>query len=223
MLKAVIFDMDGVLIDSEPLWRKALSLVFNSMGIPFAEEMGIETMGTRIDHAVIYWHEKFKWHTPTLPEVEKRIMKEVEKLIIRQGKPKDGAREALKFFHGKKLKVALASSAHMHLIRTVLHTLKIEYFFDLVHSAEYEKHPKPAPDVYLTTAQKLGVKPAECLVIEDSPVGVAAGKNAGMLTIAIPSPGVENDPGIKQAVYRLNSLKEINEEFWEEINLTTGQ
>lgn len=218
MLKAVIFDMDGVLIDSEPLWRKALATVFSSMGYSFKEEMGIETMGTRIDQAVVYWHRKFGWTTPPLPEVENRIMKEVERLIILHGKAKEGVKEVLKFFHGQKLKVALASSAHMHLIRTVLRTLKIEYYFDEVHSAEYEKHPKPAPDVYLTTAKELGIKPSECLVIEDSPVGVAAGKYAGMVTIAIPSPGVENDPRIRLADYRFSSMKDITGEFWDKIN-----
>jgi mannitol-1-/sugar-/sorbitol-6-/2-deoxyglucose-6-phosphatase len=211
--------MDGVLIDSEPLWWKAIASAFRSIGITsFKEEWGIHTMATRIDAAVKYWHNKFKWKHPPLHTVEKMIMNEVENLIISHGKIKEGAVSSLKFFHGKKLKVAIASSAHMRVIKTVVNTLKIGYYFDLLHSAEYEKHGKPAPDVYLTTARELGLIPSECLVIEDSPVGIIAAKNARMTCIAVPEKELINNNDIKKADYIISSLIEITTNFWEKIN-----
>lgn len=217
MIKAIIFDMDGVLIDSEPLWRKALALVFQSMGIPFEEKWGLETMATRIDEAVLYWHNRFKWENPSLKKVETMVMNQVEELMIKNGKPKEGVIYALKFFHSKRLKVAIASSAHLRVIKIVVNTLKISHYFDLLHSAEFEKHGKPEPDVYLTTARLLGVNPDECVVFEDSPLGAEAAKRAGMFTIAIPPKERLDDPLIPLANMQIASLEEINEEFWNKI------
>jgi mannitol-1-/sugar-/sorbitol-6-/2-deoxyglucose-6-phosphatase len=218
MFKAVIFDMDGVLIDSEPLWRKAETEIFRSIGIPFEEEMGLQTMGVRIDLTVLYWHKIYQWKKPSLKEVEHRINRRVEELIIEQGKAKEGVVQTLKFMHGKKMRVALASSAHMHIINTVVKTLKIDYYFELLRSAESEKHPKPAPDVYLTTAKLLNIDPSNCLVIEDSPVGIEAAKAAGMTCVAIPEKEVLSDPRIKIADFFISSLSEINDEFWNNLN-----
>lgn len=218
MFKAVIFDMDGVIIDSEPLWRIAKNETLKSIGVKSDENEGLETMGIRIDKSVQIWHKKYHWQNPSLKTVEKMINNKIEELVIKQGKPNEGVPNIFKFLHGEKLKIGLASSAHMHLIRTVLRKFKIEYYFDIVHSSEFEIHPKPSPDVYLTTARELKVKPEECLVIEDSPVGIESAKRARMTCVAMPAKELRSDPRIKIADYLIKSLNEINEEFWEKIN-----
>jgi sugar-phosphatase len=184
-MKAHIFDMDGLLIDSEPFWRAAEIKVFKSIGIPFTEDMCRETVGMRIDEVVHYWNDKLTLTMP-IKETANDIVDELISLVKQDGKPLPGVHDTLETLVSHDRKIALASSSSMRIIKEVVQKLDIAHHFSTLHSAEFEKYGKPAPDVFLSTAKHLDANPENCVVYEDSRNGMKAGLSAGMKTIIIP-------------------------------------
>ena len=188
-IEAVIFDMDGLIIDSEPLWRKAEIQAFKDIGFHFSEEMCIQTMGMRIDEVVHYWWKKLKWEKPSEKDVIESIQSKMIDLIQKDGALLPGVLDALKLLKENNIPIALASSSAMILIKTVVESLDIKNYFNVIHSAEKETAGKPDPAVFLTAARMLEKEPKKCLVLEDSKAGMEAGLNANMKTILIPEKG----------------------------------
>lgn len=184
--EAVIFDMDGVLIDSEPLWQDAEIEVFNSIGIHMTREMCRTTMGKRVDEVVDHWHGIFGWEGPSPAEVVGSIVARMEALLVERGELLPGVLGSLEYLRGRVAGIGLASSSWMRLIDTVLDTFDLRSHFDVVRSAASEPAGKPHPGVYLATASDLGVPPERCLAVEDSPNGVASAKAAGMFCVGVP-------------------------------------
>ncbi len=213
MLKAVIFDMDGVLVDSEPMWRIVMVKGFRSVGLDFTEADCRKTTGMRLDEVVKYWHKKHNWEGKSVYEVHDEIIDDLCLMIEEKGVPMSGAVEAVEFFKSHKLKIGLASSSNNKLINTVIKKLGIAKHFDAVHSAEYLPFGKPHPQVFLECATSLEVHPEECLVIEDSVNGVIAAKAAKMKAIAVPDTEHANDKRFVIADIQLNSLNDITEEI----------
>ncbi|MEN8929014.1 MAG: hexitol phosphatase HxpB [Flavobacteriales bacterium] len=185
MIEAIIFDMDGVLIDSEPLWKKAIINVMKRYGFDFSIEMCNRTKGMRVDEVIRYWKTELQADFDT-NKLAKEIVEEVIFLIKQEGKPMLGLSELLEKAKNNNLKIALASSSPSLIINVVLKKLNITEYFDIVQSAEKEEYGKPHPGVFITTATKLEIEPVNCLVIEDSLHGVIAGKAAKMKVIAMP-------------------------------------
>lgn len=183
---AVIFDMDGVLIDSEPLWKIAMEQTFQEVGCNLTKKDFQKTVGLRIDEVVAYWFNHVGWEEISEKEVENRIIQRMIALIEKNGEPLPGVIETLSFLKRSGKRIGLATSSYAILIAAVLRTLKLEDAFHFVHSAEHEKYGKPHPAVYLTVAEKLGVEPGKCLVIEDSLNGIISGKAAKMTVVCIP-------------------------------------
>jgi len=183
---AVIYDMDGVLIDSEPVWKIAMEEVFSDVGCNLTRKDFEKTVGLRLDEVINYWYNENPWKNATPEQVLDRIVQKMVAYLSADGKPLTGVLESLSFFKSRGLKIGLATSSYLVLIDTVLDTLNIRSFFDVTHSAELEKHGKPHPAVYLTAAEKLNVNPLRCLVIEDSINGVISGKSARMFVVCIP-------------------------------------
>jgi HAD superfamily hydrolase (TIGR01509 family) len=186
MFKAVIFDMDGLLIDSEPFWRRSHIEVLANHGYKITEEDARAGAGKRTPDQVLVWHEMFKWQDLSNEDLVNEITDNVTNLIRLNGKALPGVHKVIKMFQIHKIPMAVASSSAEKIIEAVLDYLGIKSNFVFSYSAENEKRGKPFPDVFLTTANKLKVKPAECLVFEDSINGVKAAKAAGMKCIAVP-------------------------------------
>ncbi len=185
-LKAVIFDMDGVLIDSEPLWRRAMIRAFNECGITFTEDDCRKTTGRRFDEVANYWIAHHCITTITANELESRVTTYLLELIEHEGKAIAGVLELLNLCKEKKLKTGLATSSANVLMNAILKKLNLFSSFDAAVSAEYLRYGKPHPEVFLQCAEQLGVLPQNCLVIEDSVNGVVAAKAAQMRAIAVP-------------------------------------
>jgi mannitol-1-/sugar-/sorbitol-6-/2-deoxyglucose-6-phosphatase len=212
-IEAVVFDMDGVLLDSEPLWRAAEREVFGRLGIEVTEEDLMRTMGVRIADVVQGWHRRQPWEGPSPAEVTEEIVDRVADTIEREGRLNDGAVNAIDYLRGLGLRLALASSSPMRLIRAVLAMDGLEDRFEVVLTAEEEARGKPDPAVYLTAADRLGVPPERCLAIEDSLAGIRAAKAAGMVCIAVPEhpPAEASEAG---ADLVLDSLTELDDRLW---------
>ena len=204
-IEAVIFDMDGLIIDSEPLWKIAEIESFKQIGFDFTKEMCALTSGMRIDEVVHYWRKKLKWESPSEKEVVNSIESKMIDLIKRNGSLLPGVLDTLKLLKEKNIPIALASSSAMVLIDTVVNSLEIKDYFKIIHSAENEKAGKPDPAVFLTTAKLLKIEPEKCLVLEDSKAGMEAGLNANMKTIVIPEIGT-NPKWIDKRCDFLNSM-----------------
>jgi mannitol-1-/sugar-/sorbitol-6-/2-deoxyglucose-6-phosphatase len=185
-IKAVIFDMDGVIVDSEPFWREAEMLIFPKYGIPMTEEMCLSMRGTKIDEVVRHWHSIYNWQPPRLDIIEREIVDKLMELVATKGKPMPGLIELFGWLRKNSIKIGLATSSLFEIMHHVLDTLQIRPYFDVVHSAEAEKAGKPAPDVYLGVASKMGLQPRECMAVEDSVTGIKSAKAAGMYTVAYP-------------------------------------
>ena len=217
-IKAVIFDMDGLLINSEPLWQEAEILVFDRVGINLTRELCQQTQGLRIDEVVEYWYTRHPWTNLTKLEVEKSIVNKVIELIQLKGEPLPGVEQAIALVRRKNVKIALASSSSMRIIQAALQKLGLSETFTEVYSAESEVLGKPHPGVYLTTAKKLDIPPQLCLALEDSLNGVLAAKAARMKCIAIPEAIQQNNPKFAIAERVLQSLEELNNLVWNSVN-----
>lgn len=201
--------MDGLLIDSEPFWRAAEIKVFRGLGIPFDEHMCRETVGMRIDEVVVYWNKKLDLDLSILG-TSNDIIDELISLVKANGQPLPGVLKTLEILKSKNRKIALASSSSIRIIHEVIKKIGLESYFHIVHSAEFERHGKPAPDVFLTAAKKLNVLPEKCIVYEDSKNGMRAGLAAKMKTIIIPEFPESYEDWHEEAHLKWNSLTEFD-------------
>lgn len=206
-MKAAIFDMDGLLINSEPLWQQAELDIFQKVGVPLTREMCLDTMGLRIDEVVTHWHSRYPWETQTLKSVEQEVVQAVIDLILESGHAMEGVYDILEFLKSKGFKLALASSSHFRLIEAVVTKLKIKEYFSVIHSAEIEEFGKPHPGIFITTARKMNVAPVECMAFEDSFNGLLACRSARMISIAVPDEHHFHQTRFDIAHLKLKSLK----------------
>lgn len=212
MIKGVIFDMDGLLVDTEPLWQKAETEIFRNMGAPLTEAMCQSMMGRRIDEVVAHWCKQFNISQPSQKEIILDIQDRME-MLVRDGIDLlPGVRETLEYFFVYNYKIALASSSARQLIRAVMDTTSIEKYFSVVRSGECEIYGKPHPAVFLSALKEMQLKPDEVVVFEDSFYGGIAAKAAGMRTILIPGKERLHDPKLGFADKVMASMEEFSEE-----------
>lgn len=216
MIEAIIFDMDGLLIDSEPLWQEAEIQVLNKVGVPLTVEMTKQTMGFRTDEVINYWHRKYPWDTPSQQDVSAELDKTVIELIKTKGEAKEGVKEAIVVCESLHLPMAIASSSPSLLIRAVVEKLGIQDKIRAFYSAHDEEYGKPHPAVYIRTAKELGVHPEHCLAFEDSANGVLSAKAAKMKCIAIPEEHMREDKRFGIADIILHSLLDFSPHMLED-------
>jgi sugar-phosphatase len=214
-LRAVVLDMDGLLIDTEPVWRASEKQVFGELGIRLSEDDMLATMGRRIAELVAHWREHRPWPgaetgEPNDAAIAERVIDRMVEHVRTRGEPMRGVPEAIALLRRMGLEIAIASSSSHRLIDAVCERLGLASI-TVRCSADDELRGKPAGDVYLTAARRLGLTPAACLAIEDSPNGVLAARAAGMRCIAVPDPHVAGDPGYREAQLVLGSLNDLDE------------
>ena len=218
MIKAVILDMDGTIVDSEVLHFDAYSRVMDAFGKKITKDDYWRLWGTDTDMCERFVLEfRLAITSEELLELKNKTFREDSLPKI---KTRHGLLELLKNLKKDGYLLAVASSSQAHEIKVVLENLKITRFFNQVASAESVKYGKPAPDIYLLAAKSLNVQPEDCLVLEDAPQGVLAAKSAGMKCFAIPSQEIKDQDFSKadkvldnlEEVYHLlkNSLRELN-------------
>lgn len=184
--KAIIFDMDGLLVDSEPFWKQTHISVFKDYGITVTEEQLKLTTGRKTIEVMKYWLQKFGKDTAFAEEAAEKNIDEMARIISEKAYPKVGVEYIVDFFAAKNLKLALASSSVQRLIDIVADKFSLRKKLNVICSAEFLPNGKPAPDVYLETAKLLKVEPEECLVFEDSTNGIKAAIAANMKCVWVP-------------------------------------
>ena len=213
--EAVVLDMDGVLIDTEPVWRAAQSAVFAGFGVVLSERDLLDSTGQPIEELIPVWRRRSRAPDPAGPEltdaeIADLIIDRVIAHVTAEGRPMPGVTAAIALFERCGLRLAIASSSPLRLIDAVCDRLGLTRI-TVRCSAMDEARGKPAPDVYLTAARRLGVAAANCLALEDSPAGVASARSAGMRCVAVPDPLLAADPRYREADLVLGSLTGLDE------------
>jgi len=228
---AAIFDMDGLLVDSEPIWHDVEIEVFGRHGVPLTVQRCLETKGMFLGDAVEHCYTRYPWTGASRQEVADEIVEAMARRLEQAVELKPGAAHALEFCARRGARLALASSSPRRLIDAVVRRLDLAGGFEVVHSAEDEAAGKPDPAIFLTTARALGVGPAACVVFEDSAAGVLAAEAAGMACVAVPEAdptaasglpglggrGVPLVDVLERADVVLGSLLELDDAVWDRL------
>ena len=215
-ISAVIFDMDGLLVDSEPLWQKSEIAVFGTLGLDLTVSMCRQTMGLRIDEMVRYWYDRHPWElSKTLKETELNIIEELLLNIKQFAQPMKGVDTVMEFFKQKKLPLAVASSSPQRVIEEMMLKFELSNEFVLLRSAEHEAYGKPHPAVFINTALALEVDPSSCLTFEDSFNGLLSAKAARTKTVAIPDNENFSKTVFDIADLKLKSLSEFTQPHYD--------
>lgn len=220
MIDAAIFDMDGLLIDSEPFWVESEKTVFAAVGVELTDDMCLQTFGMRIQEVIPHWYNYKPWNKTekSFDQIQKEILEKVVSLIHEKGRLFDGAEETINIFTDRKMKTALASSSPVQIIDAVLDRFNLRKYFNAVHSAEFEEYGKPHPAIWLTTAKDINVDPEKCLAFEDSLNGLISAKAAKMKAVVVPDKRQQNDSRFSIADLKLSSLKEFKPNHLEILN-----
>ena len=214
--------MDGILIDSEPLWQDAEIEVLARIGVQLTREICKQATGLRTDEAVAYWYRQHPWHGVSQDEIVDEITNAVEKLIKLKGSKMAGVDQAIELCREHGLRLALASSSCVRIINTVLEKLRLTGVFEVLHSGEFEEYGKPHPGIFVTTLNKLELNHTEAFVIEDSFYGILAAKSARMRVVAVPEASVRDEEKYGIADIRLASLEELMESHLRQLNSETN-
>ena len=184
--QAVIFDMDGLLIDSEPLWQEAGAEALATYVIVLKHEDYIKTTGLRTPEWIDYWFRHFNITETNTAGVIRRIEDNALGKILQRGTMMPGVQEIITFLHEKKIDLAIASSSPYRMIEAVIGKLNIGAYLKNYTSAESLAYGKPHPQVFIECANVLQANPTQCLVFEDSFNGMIAAKAAKMRCVVVP-------------------------------------
>ena len=212
MLKAVLFDMDGVLVDSEEFICKAAIEMFREKGLKVNPQDFIPFVGTGENRYIGGVAEKYNFPVD-IEEVKKRTYEIYDTIVRNKLKPLPGVKEFIESCRKRNLRIAVATSADEVKMRINLREigLPVETFDVTVNGLQIERK-KPFPDIYLKAAEMLGVEPKNCLVIEDAPSGITSAKAAGMECLAVMSSFKEKE--LKEADWIVKDLTSVPDEVF---------
>lgn len=210
-LNTVIFDMDGLLIDSEPLWKEAADTLFLRYGKKLTTTQYAKTTGLRTKEFLGYWFRHFNLPAEESLDAEKKIVCDVINLVKQKGKPMPGVLHIINFFLDRNFKIGLATSSPTDLINVAVELLGIRTYLQAISSADELAYGKPHPEVYINCATKLGVLPAQCICFEDSFNGMIAAKAAKMKCVIVPSILDSKNQAWEAADLKISTLMNFNE------------
>lgn len=210
-LNTVIFDMDGLLIDSEPLWKEAADEVLAYYGKKVSAAEYATTTGLRTSEFVSWWLRDYKFDDKELANAAEQIIESVTNKVRQRGKPLPGMQYIIEFFARRQYKIGIASSSPLSLIQVVVDMFKLKPYLSAITSAEKMNYGKPHPQVYLDCASQLGSSPLECICFEDSINGMIAAKAARMKCVVVPVPSMAKDERWSIADLKISSLQNFSE------------
>ena len=215
---AVIFDIDGLLINSEPLWNQAAAEIFRQYGIILTEEQYALTTGLRSKEFVTHWLLQHKIPSTEFDRVEDKIVQLALSLIDKDATLMPGVEHIFQFFLKRDFKIGLATSSPVELIEWVKDKLGIRSFIHASSSAQNLPYAKPHPQVYLDCAAAMHVSPLACICFEDSVYGMTAAKAARMTCVVVPSAEHSKLPHWGLADLKLSSLQNFGDLHFNMLN-----
>jgi sugar-phosphatase len=217
--KAAIFDMDGLLLDTEPLWEKSMLKIAEAYQIPIDPAYFKVTTGLRIYEVTALWKNQFPWEgDSTSVDIAEAILDEIIAAAKKQRSMMPGAVSCIQFLRRKGLKIGLATSSPMRMVQELIPAFGLPDLLDVLTSADTAKVGKPHPEVFLQCADSLKTPSWQCIAFEDSVNGMIAAKAARMKTIIVPDPSRFDDPKFGIADMKLKSLTDFNDEVWNKLS-----
>jgi HAD superfamily hydrolase (TIGR01509 family) len=208
-IDTVIFDMDGLLLDTEPLWGECMLRVANKNNINITPAQFKETTGLRIYEVTDHWAIHYPWSGKSAKAVADEILDEIIAASKLHATVLPGVEKTLQLLRSHQFKIGLASSSPQRMIDELIQHFDILHYFDVVTSADVVDLGKPHPAVFLHCADTLDSHPGKCLVLEDSVNGMIAGKAARMKVIVVPDQHHYHDVRFSLADGKLSSMKDF--------------
>ena len=202
---AVLFDLDGLLIDSEPLWARAEATVVEARGGRLTHEDRLATIGRSVDASLAIYAERLGMPAASIGDLRAELLHTVRRLVATEGQIRPGAAELVDRL-ADRLPLAVASNSDGEIVALALERIGLGGRFAAVVSAENVARPKPAPDVYLEACRRLGVAPSAALGFEDSPAGIDALHGAGAAAVGVRADGPF---GLDAADVVVDSLEDV--------------
>ena len=213
----VIFDMDGLLINSEPYWEQAGEETLAQFGVTLTQDQYHTTTGLRTREWVDWWFSWFNIDKRFAAEAEDMIVKKAIEKIAQYGKALPGSGYIFDFFREKNFKIGIATSSPTALVNVVAEKLNITGYLQAIASAEELPYGKPHPQVYLNCAEQLNTSPLHCICFEDSFNGMIAVKAARMKCVVIPAPQQHDETRWDAADIKLQSLSQFTPQVFEQL------
>lgn len=210
-MNTVIFDMDGLLIDSEPIWQEATTEIFNTKNLHISLAQYESTTGLRTAEFLEHWFDHFELDKANLPQWQSWLYELVISKIKNKGTVMPGVDYIINFFASRNYKMGVASSSPMQLIDCVIDMIGMRKNLQAITSAEDLPFGKPNPQVYINCAAALNSKSIDCICFEDSINGMIAAKAAKMSCVVVPAQNQRKDLRWSLANVQLNSLLDFND------------